>query len=74
MERKIKPVQPIKKTRAVREVQPVRLHHRPRYKSRLNADLFEKKITIEKPEAETGSINHAHYVPEGVGEHIDFKT
>jgi hypothetical protein len=73
MERKIQPVQPIRRTRAVRGIRPVKLHRRPRYRSKLKANLFDKRFAIEKPEPETSVVNHAHYAPEGVGGHIDFK-
>lgn len=74
MERKIEPVQPVKKTRAVRGIRPVKLYRRPRYRSKLKANLSEKKTIIENPEAETGAVNGAHYTPEGIGGRIDFKT
>jgi hypothetical protein len=73
MERKIEPVQPIRKTRAVRGIRPVKLHRRPRYRSRLKENLFDNRFEIEKPESEISVVNHAHYAPEGVGGHIDFK-
>lgn len=76
MERKIEPVEPVRKTRAVRAVRPIKLHHRPRYRSKLKAKLVQKNLAVKnsEPECETEIINHAHHTPEGVGEHIDFKA
>lgn len=75
MERKIEPIQPIKKIRAIRKIRALKLHRKPRYRSKLKANLFEKKNGIEnrESESETGITNHAHYTPENVGGSIDFK-
>ena len=76
LERKIEPIEAIKKTRPVRGIRPVKLHRRPRYKSKLKGDLSEKNVVVAELEVEheTSAVNHAHYTPDGVGSHIDFKT
>lgn len=73
MERKIEPIAPIKKTRAIRGIRPIKLHRRPRYYSKLKATLLDNPSLVEEQEPESQVLNHAHYTPEGLGGHIDFK-
>ena len=74
MEREIIPVQPIEPTKKIRAIRPIRLHHRPRFRSILKKNLpnavFESQLPIQDAD---DLQNKAHQNTEHVGERIDFK-
>jgi hypothetical protein len=74
MEKEIEAVQPIKKISGIRGIRPIQLHHGPGYRPKQKAKRTANNKQEEKNEQETSAVNHAHHTPEGLGEHIDFKT
>lgn len=77
MEEKIVPVQPIRPIKEVRAVRPVKLLRRLRYRSELkkNPPAFRPEGQSQvQLEADNNSQNKAHYNPEHIGEHADFKA
>ncbi len=74
-ERDILPVGPIGRTVRLKPVGAVRLFKRPEYmpksKQQKKSPLFEPGDDEDEPTEE--AVNHAHKVPEKIGEHIDFK-
>jgi hypothetical protein len=73
-DRDILPVGPIGRTVRLKPVGAVRLFKRPEYmpksKQQKKSPLFEQDDEEDGP---TEKANHAHSVPEKIGEHIDFK-
>lgn len=72
MERKVQPIQPIKRAKLVRRV---RLHHKLVYRPKLQRNRIIQGFIGEGSKEETTLQNHKHSnSDDGIGGHIDFKV
>lgn len=70
-ERRVEPIEPLRRTNAVYRIHPLKMDQNLQYRSKFSQVLANVERTTEDPQQET---NNQGQIREGIGEHIDFKA
>lgn len=73
-ERGVEPIEPIKRTKAVYRIHPLKMEQNRRYHSNFSQILANIERTKKEPQPDQPAAGNQDQNPEGIGEHIDFRA